>query len=445
MNENRNDNELCRRRFLSSAAVLGGAYALGRSVPAQNTQDDIHLALIGCGSQGQALLNTCMKIPGVRFMALCDIWETYNLNRASQILHQFKQEHATYTDYREMLDKEKDLDAVIVATPDFCHAEQTIACLQAGLNVYCESMMSNTLDGARAMANAANESGKLLQIGYQRRSNLQYRHAYEHIINETTLLGTLTAANAQWNRAIQPERGWPKRAPIDNAVLTAHGYESMQQFRNWDWYKKLGSGPLGSLGSHQIDIFNWFLESPPVTVMASGGTDYYNRETHEWNDTVMAVLEYQLPKNPVRVFYQTLNSNSNFGYFEDFMGDEGTLYVSEVPGRVKVYREPAAPDWDKWVRLGILQAPVKKEEPKKAEGILDVQETVIPPSYTLQVKSDEPTYKPHLENFFNAIRGLAQLNCPPEAAFQTTVTTLKICAAIESANKLQCAEQEFAI
>ena len=127
------------------------------------------------------------------------------------------------------------------------------------------------------------------------------------------------------------------------------------------------------------------------------------------------------------------------------MGDEGTLYVSEVPGRVKVYREPAAPDWDKWVRLGILQAPVKKEEPKKPEGILDVQETVIPPSYSLQVKSDEPICKPHLENFFNAIRGLEKLNCPPKTAFETTVATLKICAAVESASKIQCAKQEFEI
>ena len=73
-----------------------------------------------------------------------------------------------------MLSDEKDLDAVIIATPDFWHAEQTIACLKAGLHVYCEKEMSNTLEGARKMVQAAKQTGKLLQIGHQRRSNPRY-------------------------------------------------------------------------------------------------------------------------------------------------------------------------------------------------------------------------------------------------------------------------------
>jgi len=73
-----------------------------------------------------------------------------------------------------MLDKEQDLDAVIVATPDFWHSPHTVACLEAGLHVYCEKAMSNTLDGARKMVLAARKTKRLLQIGHQRRSNPKY-------------------------------------------------------------------------------------------------------------------------------------------------------------------------------------------------------------------------------------------------------------------------------
>jgi predicted dehydrogenase len=87
-----------------------------------------------------------------------------------------------YEDYREMLDKEKELDAVIIATPDFWHAPHTVDCLEAGKHVYCEKEMSNTLEGARRMVAAARETGKLLQIGHQRRSNPRYLHCYEKLL-----------------------------------------------------------------------------------------------------------------------------------------------------------------------------------------------------------------------------------------------------------------------
>ena len=63
----------------------------------------------------------------------------------------------------------------------------------------------------------------------------------------------------------------------------------MHQFRNWRWYKGLGGGPIVDLGSHQIDIFSWFLEADPKSVMASGGTDYYDKKTHEWYDNGLAI------------------------------------------------------------------------------------------------------------------------------------------------------------
>jgi predicted dehydrogenase len=347
-----------------------------------------------------------------------------------------------------MLDKEKDLDAVIIATPDFRHAEHTIACLEAGLHVYCEKEMSNTLEGARKMVAAARKSGKLLQIGHQRRSNPRYIHCFEKLIKESKLLGRITTINGQWNRSARPDNGWPEKAEIDAATLNKYGFKSMHQFRNWRWYKGLGGGPIVDLGSHQIDIYNWFLQANPKSVIASGGTDYYDKETHEWYDTVMAIFEYEYEYNPgkkqtVRAFYQTITTNSNNGYYESFMGDGGTLLISESAAKGEVHREPAAPEWDKWVNAGILMAPAGQETPEGGE-VLDVRETVAATSaYRIPVKMDKKYHQPHLENFFDAIRGKAKLNCPPQVAYETAVTVLKVNEAVEAARKLNFKEEEF--
>ena len=136
---------------------------------------DINVALLGAGAEGQILMQACRKIPDVQFKAVCDIWEAWNQKNMAKLLKAYKYECNAYTDYKEMLDKEKGkIDAVIIATPDFWHAEHAIACMEAGLHVYCEKEMSNDLAKARQMVEAQKKTGKLLQIGHQRRSNPRY-------------------------------------------------------------------------------------------------------------------------------------------------------------------------------------------------------------------------------------------------------------------------------
>jgi len=441
--------QIDRRSFLRSTAAVGAGLVFSPMVSSQTDKskkaDDINVALLGAGAQGQVLIDACLKIPGVRFKAVCDIWEDYNQKRASRRLRAYQHENNIYLDYREMLDKEKDLDAVLIATPDFWHAEHTIASLQAGLHVYCEKEMSNTLEGARKIAHAAKETNKLLQIGHQRRSNPRYIHCYEKLLKEAKLLGRITTINGQWNRAARPDLGSPKKYAIDQATLEKYGFKSMHQFRNWRWYKGLGGGPIVDLGSHQIDIYNWFLEANPKSVMAGGGTDYYGKETHEWYDNVMAIYEYETSAGIVRAFYQTITTNSSQGYFESFLGDEGTLVISESAGRGEVYREPSALDWDRWVKLGFINEPAKKEEKPKTGAVLDVRETMAPPAYKLSVKMDKLYHQPHLENFFDAIRGKAKLNCPPEIGYETAVTVLKVNEAVEAVRKLDFKPEDFKV
>jgi len=471
MNNQEKKRDIDRRGFLHSAAAAGAGLVFAGTALGQESgkkREEINIALLGAGAQGQTLMNICFKIPGIRFKAVCDIWQKQNLKRSSNTMKDYRQESNPYIDYREMLEKEKDLDAVIIATPDFVHAEHTVACLKAGIHVYCEKEMSNTLEGACQMVKAAKETGKLLQIGHQRRSNPRYRFAHAALLGDARLLGRISAVNGQWNRSPSPGRIIPKGTEIDAASLARHGYKSMRQFRDWRWYKKLGGGPIVDLGSHQIDIYNWFLGANPKSVMASGRHNYYDKKTHEWYDTVMAVYEYETPAGSTTAFYQTVSSSGAGGYFETFMGDQGSMIISESCSRCEIYPNmKLKPNWDKWVKDGYLYKQCeceikyieKAREQSVAEcgceqitekdtgAVLDSRESVKPPRYDLPIAMAKKYHQPHLENFFDAIRsgGKVKLTCPAEVGYETAVAVLKVNEAVEAGRRLEFTPEEFKV
>jgi hypothetical protein len=129
------------------------------------------------------------------------------------------------------------------------------------------------------------------------------------------------------------------------------------------------------------------------------------------------------------------------------MGDEGTLEISEASGRGSVYREAGVPaeNWEKWVKMGFIKEPDKKEEEKPAgDAVLDVRESPKPPSYDIPVTMEgKPYHQPHLENFVDAIRGKAKLNCPAEIGYETAVTVLKVNEAVAAEKKLEFKPEEF--
>ncbi len=447
---------------IATLPVLGVfAYAVNKQVGYENAQKaaavqtsststkgpELNVALLGAGAQGEVLLTAMLRIPNLRFRAVCDIWTEYALRKSVNTLKKFKFNVNGYEDYREMLDKEKDLDAVVIATPDFWHAQHTIDCLKAGKHVYCEKEMSNTLESARKMVETARETGKLLQIGHQRRSHPRYIHAKQKLITEAKMLGRIVTAYGQWNRSVQEDFGWPSRYEIPIERLKKYGFSSMSQYRNWRWYKGLGGGPIVDLGSHQIDIYNWFLDAQPTAIVASGGKDYYTNTNREWYDTVMAVYEYQTKEGAARAYYQTQTTNGSQGYFETFMGDQGTLVISEseTGGKNAIYREKTAPAWDEWVQKGYVSMP-KVAEVKPATGVvLDVRESVSPDEHKIPIEYTDAYHKPHLENFFNSVRGYEKLNCPPEIGYETAVTVLKVNEAVEAGRRLTYNPNEFKI
>lgn len=439
----------------STAAIGAGLFispsAFGVGAAAGANKDAINVALLGAGAEGQVLMNACLKLgkeSGINFRAVCDIWKEQNLKRVSRTLDAYKaygHKGTGYTDYKEMLDTETDLDAVIVATPDFWHAEHACASMEKGLHVYCEKEMSNTLEGAKQILDTAKKTKKLVQIGHQRRSNPRYRYCYDKLIKEADILGRITTINGQWNRskAACEDLGWPKGSEIDQATLEKFGYKDMKQFRNWRWYKGLGGGPIVDLGSHQIDIYAWFLGAQPKSIIASGGIDYWT--DHEWYDNVIAIYEFETKKGPVRASYQTITTNSNGGYFEVFMGDEGTLEISEAASRGGLFRESSVPEekWEKWVTSGMITKPEEKKAAEGEHGPADVRNSVPATKYNLPVEMNVPFHQPHLVNFFESIRGNDTLNCPVEIGYETAVMVLKANEAVEACKKLEFKPSDF--
>ena len=252
------DDSLSRRSFLrnsSTASVGAGLIVTSKTALGQEGSDKgkkVRCGIVGYGDEGKALRESSMFLKDlVCFPAVSDIWPR-NLRAGKGQISASKQgggadgtECNAYADPAEMIEKE-DLDCIIVATPDFVHHTYSIMGLEKGLDVYCEKLMSNSIDSARQMVEAQKKTGKLLAIGHQRRSNPRYLHVKNEILGKRQLLGWITHMTAQWNRS----RGGsvPREIPmgkdaLSDEILQKFGYnggaKGMFEFRNWRMYKKL--------------------------------------------------------------------------------------------------------------------------------------------------------------------------------------------------------------
>ena len=459
--------DLTRRRFLRSAAVAGGLALAGpRIVRAEvRRAEPLHVALVGAGIQGRRLLMDCLKIGGVRFQAVCDVWER-NRMYGARLLRKYKHPARDYEDDRDMLAAEKDLDAVLIATPDWVHAPQTIRALQGGLHVYCEKEMSNDLAQAREMVLAARRTGKRLQIGHQRRSNPRYHQVLDYI-DRRRVCGRITYVFAQWNRGKYLTRSVNPAHAMDPALLKRTGYDTLERLRNWRYYRKFSGGTMADLGSHQVDVLNWFLHARPKAVMAAGGADHIRGL--EWYDNIMALYEwdYELDgkTTTVRGHYQACSTSGHGGYAETFMGPAGSITISEHTDLGCIRREPDAPesDWEK--RLEHDKRALVAEAVRKAKASGEPGGSgrgggkcncMIGPSisatrvrhYPPVPRSDRPTteHAPHLENFFAAVRDEnVKLNCPAEVAYETAVSVLRANDAVAAGRRVMFAPEDFRV
>jgi predicted dehydrogenase len=425
---------ITRRDFIKGSSAAGAGLVLGApsilSADALNApSDELRVGFIGCGKQHEVLFNAMKNIPGLHYTAVCDIMKDRVGAAASRMKSTFKLDYMPkrYIDAEDMLTKQTDLDAVVVATPDFWHAPHTVMALESGCNVYCEKMMSNTIEGARSIVRASESSGKLCQIGHQRRSNPRYRYTLKELIQKKKICGQIVNINGQWNRAVSSSRDIggdimndPKKRKIlpSDKTLAKYGFKDLHQFFNWRFYRDLSGGPISDLGAHQIDIFNWFLDAQPKSVMASGGQNYFKDREHF--DNVMCVFEYDTPEGGARAFYQVLTTTSaGGGYFESFMGTEGTIEISERDAFTNIYRESSAPSWDGLVQQGYLKKGAASAPASGGADAIAAYESAPPDKFILPGALNKPPHQPHLENFFAALHGKEKLNCDARHAFES--------------------------
>jgi len=323
---------LNRRKFIGATAVASAGLLLNscKSDSDQKTStartsplNTLNIALIGYGEEGKVLLESILSIEGVRLVALCDIWD-YHLNEGARYLEKIGNPVRTYENYEDLLAKEKDLQAVVIATPDFCHATMTNTCLKAGLHVYCEKMMSNTIEGARSMVQTMRATGKLLQIGHQRRSNPRYLFTLNRCCMRRSLRPPDGSAG-QWNRAVKEDFAgpkstrWPPASSPNTAIKTctssATGAGTRTRRRSVVRSRRASDRHIQLVAGH------------PKSVIGSGGLDYY--KNHDWYDNAIVITNIVGPGGGARVLSVQTTTSAGGGYFEMFMGDDGTIKMSE--------------------------------------------------------------------------------------------------------------------
>ena len=305
--------KLGRRNFIKAVAA---APVAGGLVWKATSMTPVRAGIIGAGGQGQVLMENS-PASHVRLSAVCDIYPP-NLERGLEIAHaKFDPQAVGYTDYRRLLER-KDIEAVLIATPLWLHDRMTIDALQAGKHVLCEKTMAHSIDGCRLMIEAAASARRNLQVGHQRAYNPLY-HEAKQLIDEG-VIGDIYHIRANWHR----NNTWRRAVPESNFDPGPWDYPDLEHLRNWRLYWKYSQGLMAELGSHQIQVLNWFTDRQPTAVFGTGGIERH-RDGREVFDHVYLIYEYP---DGLTVTYSSIQSNAFEHYYEEFMGTEGTIILT---------------------------------------------------------------------------------------------------------------------
>jgi predicted dehydrogenase len=310
-----------RRNFAAVIAGTKAMAALGGNAPetAPRRGGPVKAALIGPGLQGKILLSALPK-HWIDLRALCDINPGHTRESVASLVQAGWPAPREYQDWKQMLEKE-DLEAVLVATPLWTHADIVIPCLRAGKHVLCEKMMAWDFPGLHRMKDEEKKSGRILEIGYHRFHAAAYQASYEAIV-QPQLLGDIHAVRAAWHR----DRSWRRseKPPTPDFDPRPWGYQSWDHLVNWRLYRKYSRGLMAELGSHQISIINWFLGAVPEAVYTTGGVAM-RKDGREHFDHVFATFDYPGGRNAT---FSAIESNAYEKTYEQFMGTKGTLILS---------------------------------------------------------------------------------------------------------------------
>jgi len=293
-----------RRNFIKHSGLIGGGllvpdYLTGL-LSDNGAGGKLNIGLIGCGDRGKGILHIMKTLPEqFNIVAVCD-----NLDfRLAQVdIGGIKK----YSDYRKLLDN-KQIQAVIIATPLNLHYPMTVDALEAGKHVYLEKTMTYSIPEALELVQKSKKYlNQTLQIGHQYRYTPLYFKVKEMI--DKGYLGKVTQIDCHWDR----NASW--RRPVPSGL-------SDRQI-NWRMYREYSGGLPAELLSHQIDFINWAFNTHPDEVLGTGGVDFY-KDGRETYDNVSAVLRYE-KANMIGNFGATC-ANSREGYVFKIKGSKGTI------------------------------------------------------------------------------------------------------------------------
>lgn len=404
---------MTRRQFGQSAAAawlgtaLGGSRILGAN-------DRVRLGFIGCGNRGDQVLDAFLAHQDAEVVAVCDIYEPYVEFAARKAGGQ----PARAADYRRILDM-KDVDAVVINTPDHWHALQMIHACEAGKDVYVEKPLSLVVAEGRAMVNAARRHKRVVQVGIHRRSSAFVKEACDLVRNGA--VGRITVA-----RSFHIQNEWPKGigAPPDGqppadvdweawlGPAPKRAYNKNRTFYRFRWFYDYSGGQLTNFGVHYMDAIHWALgHDAPLAVTAMGGKVVVE-DNREIPDTLEVLWTY--PGGTLVTFSQynaTAAPAAKDRRVEiEFRGTKGTLFLYSdgweiVPDEITPNEFPARTPLDRNYQRGYRTGAKPLIEPAKTTG-------------------GNADTAHHARNFLDCVKSRAECVCDIETGHRSTSATL---------------------
>lgn len=326
---------LNRRDFLKASAAVPAGAAFAYFGYHKLMGNPVRAGLVGTGNEGCGAMIDQSPPDFLEYVAYHDIRPSQIARGRKQFVKLYgpKQGNAvTFHDTFDAMLADKNLEAIVIATPLWTHADLTCRALQAGKHVLCEKLMAHNIADAKRMVRTAEESGKILSIGHQRHYSTLYADALVTV--DSGSLGDIKHIRALWHRnnaQLDPQTNqyrdsWRPEVPEEDRSVDfkRYGYKSLEELVRWRLYNRTGGGLMAELGSHQLDACSIFLgKAHPIAVSGIGGKYFYD-DDRECEDHVYCTFE--MPGGVV-VTYSSINSNALEGYGEVVMGTRGTLMV----------------------------------------------------------------------------------------------------------------------
>jgi len=329
-----------RRQFLHNGAAGLAWSSVAATAEARRafagSADLRRVGLIGTGWYGKADLLRLIQVAPVEVVSLCDVDRTMLANAANIVASRqaSRKTPRTYTDYRAML-KEKDLDIVLIATPDHWHALPMIAAVESGADIYVQKPISVDVAEGRAMLDAARKHGRVVQVGTQRRSTPHLIEARDRIIKEGKLgkvgLVELYCYYHMRNRGNPPDTTPPGN--LDYEMWTGPAplrpFNPIVHPRGWRAFMEYGNGIVGDMCIHMLDMARWMLDLGwPRVVSSDGGILIHKEAKANISDTQTATFDFG---DTTMVWqHRTWGSapDPKYPWGATFYGEKGTLKVS---------------------------------------------------------------------------------------------------------------------